>query len=158
MMTHAKTKAGWINAFLIPVKQHVVCCGLLPAAVSLAGGSAGAQLLHEPAFELAMGLVVPPVVTYGTMWLEQKWHDRKGHGCCKTLTKSNYLKQTALSYLFYAAAAMLMPHDHDHGNRHKNCNENHAGLMYGGRDLVSGPCDREKTKSVTVGSFSPCAV
>ncbi len=114
----SQSKAVWVNAVLIPVKQHVVCCGLLPLAASLAGGSVEAAL-ETPAAEMAMFALVPPIVTYGVMWAEQKWHDRqdkKKHACeCnKTLTLKNFFKQTALSYAFYAAAHLLFAHDHKH--------------------------------------------
>ena len=109
-----KSYAGWVNAVLIPVKQHVVCCGLLPLAASALGGSTAA-VLESPAVEIALGVAVPPLVTYGVMWAEQKWANRtSGPGACahKILTLRNYFRQAALSYGIYAAAHFLLPHHH----------------------------------------------
>lgn len=142
-----KTYAAWANAVLIPVKQHVVCCGILPVAVATFGGAAAAEVLHTPVAELAMGITVPPLVTYGVMWTEQKihdWRDRKAAQkqdaslqecavenaeCCTcshhSLTRKNFLKQTALGYVFYAAAHFLLPHHHDHGGVHEGHDHMH---------------------------------
>jgi hypothetical protein len=122
-LTYSKsTKAGWINAVLIPVKQHFVCCGLVPLIGSLAGGGVS-EALESTTGELIMAGVIPPVVTYGVMWAEQKLNDRKSHAhdcACdhtKTLTRKNYFRQTALAYGFYAAAHFLLPH-HENHNKH----------------------------------------
>lgn len=117
------SKAGWINAVLIPVKQHVGCCVLLPLAANAMGGSTAAWFASEQA-EWALFATVPPLVTFGVMKAEQKIHEirhRKKHDCAcaaKTLTGRSYLKQTALAYLFYAVSHFVT-HDvfkwgHDH--------------------------------------------
>lgn len=129
----AKSKAGWVNAILIPVKQHAFCCGVLPPLVTAAFGANAGDMLHSIPGEIALGLIVPPAVTYGTMALEQMLHNRRhksaDHACDnpKTLTWQNYLRQTALSYAFYAATSLithaLFPHehkDHDHGHPEHN--------------------------------------
>ena len=118
------SKAGWINAVLIPVKQHLGCCVLLPVAANAMGGSAAAWLA-TPAAEWTLFATVPPLVTYGVMKAEQKIHEirhRKKHDCAcnaKIMTGKSYLKQTALAYLFYAASHFIThdvlkwSHDHD---------------------------------------------
>jgi len=110
----ASSKAGWVNAVLIPVKQHLVCCGLLPLAAS-SSGTAGAWLDSAPG-QWAAGLIVPPLMTGAVMLGEQLWHNASRPGCeCKTLTSRNFFRQTALAYAFYAAASLVMPkHDHAH--------------------------------------------
>ncbi len=117
------SRAGWANALLIPVKQHAFCCVILPPLVNAAFGANAAEMLHSLPGEIALGVVVPPVVTYGTMWAEQKWHDWKRNrqdscGCReKTLTMRNFIRQTALSYVFYCATALvshnIWPHEHE---------------------------------------------
>jgi hypothetical protein len=116
-LTHSNsTKAGWINAVLIPVKQHLVCCGLVPMAGSLLGGGV-AGALESNTGEIIMATLIPPVVTYGVMWAEQKINHRRHTSSCecdhpKTLTRKNYFRQTALAYGFYVAAHFLLPHHH----------------------------------------------
>ena len=117
-----RSRAGWINAVLIPVKQHLGCCVLLPLAANAMGGGASSWLASEQA-EWALFATVPPLVTYGVMQAEQKIHayrHRNKPTCCThtTLTRAGYLKQTALAYLFYAASHLLTHHvshwDHAH--------------------------------------------
>ncbi|MDB5478116.1 MAG: hypothetical protein JWM96_611, partial [Alphaproteobacteria bacterium] len=42
-------KTGWMNAatslILVPVKQHAVCCGLVPMAAAVMGSSAAVEWL-----------------------------------------------------------------------------------------------------------------
>lgn len=150
-----KSHAAWANIVLIPVKQHFVCCGVLPVALSTFGGAAAAEFLHSPVGEWAMGITVPPVVTYGVMWTEQKiqnWRAQRAAQkqasvqecavenaqCCacdhKTLTRKNYMKQTALGYVFYAAAHFLLPHHHDHGAEHGSDHHDHPHEHHQGCD------------------------
>jgi hypothetical protein len=127
MTTPKATTASYAflaNAVLIPVKQHVICCGAVPALVSTGlGGGTGAWLATTGG-QVAMGILVPPLVTGAVMWAEQKWHNRaaarKNATCCghqhpmnQSLTKANFLRQTALGYAFYAAI-MFMTADHRH--------------------------------------------
>lgn len=149
-----KSYAAWANIVLIPAKQHFFCCGVLPVAVSALGGAGAAEFLHTPEAEITMALVVPPVVTYGVMLAEQKYHDYKARrrakktthmhdhektdcaadnaSCAcehKVLTRKNFLKQTALGYAFYAAAYMVLPsHDHAHCDHDHDHHHNHPHL------------------------------
>lgn len=166
----ASSKAAWANLVLIPVKQHFFCCGVLPVAVSAVGGVGASEFLHTPAAEIGMFLTVPPVVTFGVMYAEQKYHDYKDRrrakkqsakkqvqhdaqydlqhcakenagGICahKTLTRKNYLKQSALSYVFYAATYMLFPHTHDHsGHKHDGHSHDHPHEHHDGCDHNHG--------------------
>lgn len=115
------TKTGWINAVLIPIKQHLGCCVLLPMAANTIGGSAAAWLA-TPQAEWTLFAVVPPAVTYGVMKAEQKIHDyrhRHDQTCDhKILTRKNYLKQAALAYVFYAASHLLTHHVLHWGHEH----------------------------------------
>jgi len=112
-----KSRAGWINLLLIPVKQHAICCGLVPLLAVFAGGTLSATL-ENPKVEMAMDLLFAPLMTFLIMWGEQKWHDHKVHhhecGCghSKILTWRNYLMQAALGYVIYAVAHSLLPHHH----------------------------------------------
>lgn len=126
-----KSRAGWANMILVPIKQHAFCCGILPPLVTAAFGANAGDMLHSVPGEIILGLTVPPLVTYGTMALEQAWHNRRDTKCehkshHKTLTWKNYARQTALSYLFYAATSLIThaiwPHDHhhDHEDNHKH--------------------------------------
>lgn len=119
----AKAKTPWINAILIPVKQHLGCCVLLPLAANTIGGSTAAWLASEQA-EMVLFAVVPPLVTFGVMKVEQKIHDDRHakEKCCahdhgKILTRKNYLKQAALAYVFYAASHFIT-HDVLHWDHH----------------------------------------
>lgn len=124
-MTTAKSYAFVANAVLIPVKQHVICCGVVPALISTGLGGGAAAWLATTGGQVALGLTVPPLVTAAVMWAEQKWHDitaaRKKSACCghdhpagRSMTTPNFLRQTALGYAFYAAAAfMTADHRHD---------------------------------------------
>lgn len=119
-----RSKAGWVNAVLIPVKQHLGCCVLLPLAANALGGGGAAFLASEPA-EWLLFACMPPVVTFGVMKVEQTIHDyrhRKRHDCAchgKTLTRKNYLKQTGLAYVFYAASHLLTHHVRHDGHQHQ---------------------------------------
>ncbi|MDB5478755.1 MAG: hypothetical protein JWM96_1250 [Alphaproteobacteria bacterium] len=145
-----KSQAAFFNAVLIPVKQHVLCCGLLPLAANFLSGRAG-EVLESQAAEIIMAVTVPPVVTYGVLWAEGKWHRHKAekhkadmhkeNTCCahKILTTKNYLFQTGIGYLFYAAAHFLLPHEehrHDKKEPHK-VTKNHAVIGKSNNALYS---------------------
>lgn len=168
MKMGGKSYAAWANIVLIPVKQHFVCCGVLPVAVSAFGGAAAAEFLHTAPAELAMGIIVPPVVTYGVMLVEQKIHDRRAKknaqesacalpetacGCShRTLTRQNFLKQTALGYAFYAAAHFLLPHQHDHGHNHGHDHDHHGDCQHEHvHSMTPHQCDVEDEKVIHFG-------
>ena len=118
-----KAKTGWINAVLIPIKQHLGCC-ILPKVVGALTGSSSAlsKTLETPTAECGLFLTVPPLVTWGVMAVEQKMQNRHQTACnmCeegKILTRKNYLKQAALAYVFYAASHFIT-HDLLHWGHH----------------------------------------
>ncbi len=124
----APSRAGWVNAVLMPVKQHIGCCVVLPLAANAMGGGAAAWLA-TPQAELALFAVVPPLVTYVVMKAEeliaQRSAKKTSEPTCEcahhatSLTGKNFLNQTAIAYAFYAAAHLLM-HDlrpHEHGKQ-----------------------------------------
>ena len=143
-LKESSSKAGWANMLLVPIKQHAFCCGILPPLVTTLFGANAGEMLHSIPAEIGLGLVVPPLVTYGTMAIEQKWHnwkDNREQTCAckhKTLTWKNFAKQAALSYLFYAATAVathaIWPHEHhDHApveNNHRTSEKRKSSVAF----------------------------
>ena len=121
-------RTSWVNAatnlVLVPVKQHAVCCGLLPLAVAAMGSSAAAEWLESYTAEAIMALFLPVLITALVMWGERAWHNRASNKqpscqCARhRFSWREFGKQVLLGYMFYAvvylAAHTVLPHHHHH--------------------------------------------
>lgn len=121
-------KAALLNAVLMPLKVHAFCCGVVPVLTSVFGSNFASEKGETPMEKIVTGLVAVPVITFGTILAEKRYHNfkqrHKEHKCCgHDITLKKFLVNTAVGYGLGLLTSVGM--SLAFGDNHEKCNHPH---------------------------------